>query len=91
MIPEQWRAWGIVRGTAFEETASATNSELLPAKPGAHAAGYRLLHMPNLRKPGAYEMNLAVIILPRPYQAGDEVQPLQMLTQPLRVQIGPVE
>lgn len=91
VIPEQWRAWGIVRGTAFEDGARAADLERLPSEPAAHAAGYSLLHMTNLREPGAYEMNLAVIILPRPYQAGDEVQPLRMLTQPLRIQIGPVE
>ena len=80
VIPEQWRSWGIVRGTAFHDDAA-----------GVHAAGYNLLHMTDLRSAGAYEMDLATIVLPRPFRPGDEVQPLQMLRDPLQVHVEPVE
>lgn len=35
-------------------------------------------------------MNLAVIVLPRRYRPGDEVQPLEMLRQALRTQVRPL-
>lgn len=69
VIPEQWKQWGIVRGTVFQDADLA--------------AGYSLLNMTNLREPGAYDMNLAVIMLPHPYRPGDEVEPLAMLSRPL--------
>lgn len=71
MIPEQWREWGIVRGTVFR------------AQPPA--AGYSLLNMTNLRKPGNYHMNMIFVILTRPYRTGDEVQPLAIGRHPLHI------
>lgn len=75
-IPEQWKEWGILRGTVFR------------AEPPA--AGYSLLNMTKLREPGNYKMNMIFVILTRPYQAGDEVQPLAMLKQSLQVEITAV-
>lgn len=77
LIPEQWKRWGIVRGTVFEDDDLA--------------AGYSLLNMTNLRDPGVYDMNLAVIFLPRPYQPGDEALPLAMLRKPLTVDVRLLE
>ena len=71
MIPEQWKEWGIVRGTVFRSEPPA--------------AGYSLLNMTNLRNPGNYHMNMIFVILTRPYQTGDEVPPLVMLRQPLHI------
>jgi len=85
LIPEQWRQWGIVRGTVFQDDELARDGEGPEEEPGSHAAGYSLLNMTNLREPGNYDMTMAVIILPRPYQPGDEVEPLRMLIQPLAV------
>lgn len=83
MIPEQWRQWGIVRGTVFLDDDLAPNGDGPEDEPGMHAAGYSLLNMTNLGEPGSYDMNMAVIILRRPYQPGDEVEPLATLKQPL--------
>ena len=71
MIPEQWKEWGIVRGTVFRSEPPA--------------AGYSLLNMTNLRKPGNYHMNMIFVILTRPYRTGDEVPPLAMLRHPLHI------
>ena len=46
--------------------------------------------MTNLREPGDYKMNLISVILPRPYQAGDEAQSLAMLQRPLQVEVKTV-
>jgi|CXWL01.1.fsa_nt_gi hypothetical protein len=69
MIPEQWTDWGIVRGAVFRSEPPA--------------AGYSLLNMTNVRKPGNYHMNMIFVILTRPYQTGDESPPLAMLRHPL--------
>lgn len=69
MIPEQWTEWGIVRGAVFRSEPPA--------------AGYSLLNMTSLRKPGNYHMNMIFVILTRPYQTGDEGPPLAMLQRPL--------
>ncbi len=72
MIPEQWKEWGIVRGAVVRSEPPT--------------AGYSLLNMANLRKPGHYHLNMAFVILTRPYQTGDEIPPLVMLQHPLRSQ-----
>ncbi len=83
IIPEQWRQWGIVRGTVFLDDDRAPAGDGREDEPGIHAAGYSLLNMTHLREPGTYDMNMAVVILPRPYRPGDEQDPLSMLKQPL--------
>lgn len=83
VIPEQWRRWGIVRGTVFQDDDLATDNEGREEEPGIHAAGYSLLNMKDLRESGVYDLAMAVIVLPRPYQPGDEHQPLAMLKNPL--------
>lgn len=85
MIPEQWRQWGIVRGTVFLDDDLAFDGDGPEEEPGIHAAGYSLLNMTKLREPGEYDLNMAVIFLPRHYLRGDEVEPLRMLTQPLTI------
>lgn len=83
VIPELWRQWGIVRGTVFQDDDLATDHEGREEEPGIHAAGYSLLNMTNLRESGVYDLAMAVIVLARPYQPGDEIQPLAMLKEPL--------
>lgn len=75
LIPEQWKQWGIIRGTVFQD------DEL--------AAGYSLLNMTNLRAPGTYDLNMVVVFFPSPYRPGDETLPLAMLKQPLSAQVRP--
>jgi hypothetical protein len=82
IIPEEWRQWGIIRGTVFLDDGRAL-PDGQEDEPGIHAAGYSLLNMPNIRESGEYDMNLAVVILPRSYRPGDEQDPLAMLKQPL--------
>lgn len=77
MIPEQWKEWGILRGTVF--------------RPEPPAAGYSLLNMTNLREPGNYKMNMIFVILTRPYHTGDEVQSLAMLNDPLTATVDRIK
>lgn len=76
VIPEQWKNWGIVRGTVFRSEPAII--------------GYSLLNMTNLHEPGNYKMNMISVILPRPYQTGDEAQSLAMLQRPLQVEVKAV-
>lgn len=85
VIPDKWSQWGVVRGTVFQDDDRACGCEGPEDEPGVHAAGYSLLNMTHLREPGDYDMNMAVIFLSRPYQRGDEIQPLAMLKQPLDI------
>jgi len=87
IIPEEWKQWGIVRGTVFLDDNLALQGDGQEDEPGTHAAGYSLLNMPNIREPGEYDMNMAVIVLPHPYSPGDEKEPLAMLKQPLKSEV----
>ncbi len=89
VIPKQWEEWGITRGTIFSDDSATADTEGPEAEPGSHTAGYSLLNMTNIRKPGDYEMNMAVIILPRTFHPGDETQPLNMLKKPVRALARP--
>ncbi len=71
IIPERWRNWGIVRGTVLRE----------------HAAGYSLLNMTRLREGGDYDLLQAAIVLPDPYHAGDEAEPMAMVHDPLTTEL----
>ncbi len=73
-IPDSWKEWGIARGAVLRGDESQGPS-----------AGYSLLNMKNLREGGTYQLKTAMVILPRPYQAGDEVQPMAMFRAPLEV------
>src|SRR5262249_53545390 len=68
VIPQQWRAWGIRRGIVFRDPS--------PGVRDAMGAGYSLLRMTNLRRAGAYELDSTFVVLPRPYQPGDEADAL---------------
>ena len=83
IIPEEWKQWGIVRGTVFLDDDLALQGDGPEDEPGTHAAGYSLLNMANIREPGEYDMTMAVIVLSHPYSPGDEKEPLAMLKQPL--------
>jgi hypothetical protein len=75
-IPEEWRRWGITRGTVRERTPD-----------GRAAAGYTLRDMTRLRHGGAYDLNVSMVILPQPYRPGDEAPALAMLQRPLEVRV----
>jgi hypothetical protein len=83
-IPESWRRWGVQRGTIVR---AASRREDAGDADGGYVAGYTLLHMTNLREAGEYPLMQAAIALPRPYQAGDEAEPMAMLRAPLAVTV----
>lgn len=83
-IPDRWREWGITRGTVLGGDDGA------PADVPDHGAGYCLRHMTNLREPGAYQMETALVVLPQPYNPGDEGDALAMLRHPLDVRVRPL-
>jgi hypothetical protein len=74
VVPEEWQAWGIVRGTVLRE----------------EAAGYSLLNMTRIRRPGSYRLALTDVVLPGPYAPGDEEEPLAMVRAPLRWTVRPL-
>ncbi len=90
LVPQRWREWGIVRGTVFADDGAAMDTEGPEAERGAYEAGYSLLNLTNLGEAGTYDLNTAVIILPQPYEPGDEAKPLDMLKQPLRTGVRPI-
>jgi hypothetical protein len=75
VIPPEWRAWGIARGTVLRSGADG------------FAAGYSLLNMTQLRRAGSHELLLADIVLPGPYVPGDEEPAMAMLRAPLRTAV----
>lgn len=75
VIPEDWRAWGIKRGIVFREGLRDSG------------AGYTLLSMTNLRRPGTYELGAAFVVMPRPYQPGDESEALAGFRHPLETDV----
>jgi hypothetical protein len=80
VIPQQWRDWGVVRGTVVRAGAGDDRAAGEQA-----AAGYTLLNMTSLREAGAYDLLMASVVLPGGYAAGDEVGPMAMLNEPLVV------
>lgn len=84
-IPAPWRTWGITRGIVFQDGGAAE-----PGSSRDVGAGYSLLGMTNLRAPGDYEIDSAMIVLPRPYRIGDEAEALAMLRTPLQTRMRPV-
>jgi hypothetical protein len=66
-IPKEWRAWGIKRGVVFKDGG----------------VGYSLLDMTKLRRAGAYDLDSELVVLPRPYQPGDEAEALAGIREPL--------
>jgi len=83
-------AVGDCAGAVFADDNALIDPEGPEAEPGLHEAGYSLLNMTKLREAGTYDMNMGVIILPRPYTPGDEVKPIAMLKQPLQATVRPV-
>jgi hypothetical protein len=75
VIPPEWRAWGITRGTVLRRGEDGL------------AAGYSLLNMTQLRRGGSYDLLMADIVLPGPYVPGDEDQAMAMLRAPLRTEV----
>lgn len=77
-IPDRWREWGIVRGTAFVDGGDA--------EPGVeHAAGFELLNMQRLQEAGDHRLLMVSLILSEPFAPGAEAALLQMVKQPLEV------
>jgi hypothetical protein len=81
VIPEEWRSWGIKRGIVFKDEADGD---------AGSGAGYRLLSMTNLRRPGAYELGSALVVMTRPYQPGDEAEALAGFRDPLETEVRTV-
>jgi hypothetical protein len=82
VIPNEWRAWGIKRGIVFQDRADVgvEGGENL-------GAGYSLLRMTNLRRPGAYDIASAMVMLPRAYHPGDEAEALAAFRDPLETDV----
>jgi hypothetical protein len=78
VIPEEWREWGIKRGIVFRDGADDSG------------AGYSLLQMTHLQKPGAYELGSALVVMPRRYQPGDEAEALAGFRDPLQTEVRTV-
>lgn len=90
-IPKEWLRWGIARGTLFESPASgnAPSNAGAPETPGPelHTPGYSLLRIPDIQKAGSYHLKMQFFVLRRPYQPGDEVEPLAMTRDSLETRL----
>jgi hypothetical protein len=91
VIPEEWRRRGVARGTVFRDDPSAVDPDDPEREPGLHAAGYSLLNMTGLREGGEYWLKMATVVLPEPYEPGNEVEPMAMIRHPLRAEVRRVE
>jgi len=88
VIPEIWREWGVVRGGIVRSGRDDGVASVGDAGGGCgEAAGYTLLNMTKLREAGTYDLEMASIVLPGPYRAGDERRPLEMLRAPLKTTV----
>lgn len=87
VIPQVWREWGVVRGTVIR--SRGRDPDLPPDEPRV-AAGYTLLHMTNLRRAGTYDLLMSSVVLPGPYEPGDERAAMAMLREPLLVDVRQV-
>lgn len=86
LMPDEWRDWGIARGTVLHRSAEEADG----ARADCCAAGFSLLNMTNLRHAGEYQMRQATVVLPGHYHPGDEAPVLAMFHQPLRVSVRPL-
>jgi hypothetical protein len=71
VIPEQWRRWGVTRGTQV----------------GGSAMGYTLQNMTQLREAGSWELGQVSVALGRPFEPGDEADALAVVQAPLHVEV----
>lgn len=85
LLPEEWKQWGIVRGTALSDPYA--NDDDRQADPPGPVLGYSLLNMTKLQHGGTWEVQMATLILQRSYEPGDEVQALDMLLEPLETHV----
>ena len=85
VIPEEWRQWGIARGTVVKNGTITSDAGGQSDKP-VYQAGYSLLHMTKLREARPYDLLQAAIVLPKAYHPGDESEPMAMLRAPLRTE-----
>jgi hypothetical protein len=87
ILPEEWTAWGVTRGAVVQRPHAPVGSTA-----GEFAeAGFTLRDMIQLQHSGSYRLLQSTIILPRPYQPGDEDQVLPMLHAPLQVRVQALE
>jgi len=80
LIPQQWHDWGITRGAFVRPGCTDTSSTC--------AAGYTLRNMTALRAAGDYDLMQATVVLPRAYQAGDEVPAMALVSDPLLIDVA---
>jgi hypothetical protein len=82
VIPERWREWGVSRGTTVQPASDAA---------GGVAAGYTLENMTRLREAGSWDIGQLSVVLPRPFQPGDEEDPLALVRAPLVTEVRWIE
>ena len=84
-LPEEWKQWGIVRGTALTDPYADDGDG--QADPSGPVLGYSLLNMTDLQHGGTWEVQMATLVLQRSYEPGDEFQALDMLLEPLETRV----
>lgn len=87
VIPEAWRSWGVVRGTVIRSVSAGDPDAAAAGGEPRVAAGYTLLNMTSLREAGEYDLLMSSVVLPRPYEPGDERAAMAMLREPLQVAV----
>ena len=78
VIPDRWREWGVSRGTLVQPVRDAR---------GGVAVGYTLENMMGLREAGSWDLDQVSVVLSRPFQSGDEEEPLALVRAPLVTEV----
>lgn len=80
LVPREWTAWGVTRGTVVQRD---------PAAP--LGAGFTLRDMIRLERSGDYDMLQATVILPQGYSRGDTNAAMAMFHGPLKTRATRLE
>lgn len=85
LVPDQWKEWGVVRGTVFVD--EEPGAEERPQTAGKHAAGFSLVDVEDIPEAGDYTLRMFTAVLKKPYEPGDEAGPMSMVHHPLEVTV----
>lgn len=83
LLPKELTDLGVVRGTVFEDDATATDPEDPDSVVGVHSLGYSLLNIVASGASGEFATLLSTVFLKNRYEPGDETAAIAMLKRPL--------
>ena len=91
ITPGEWQEWDVIRGTVFvdQETRGEDEDEEngRPRTAGKHAAGFSLVDVEDIPEAGDYGLRMFTAVFEKPYEPGDERDPMAMIHIPLETKI----